>query len=91
MTQVNTQQVLVSLILLGVGVPAYVLFAPKKDITMLKQEYLSREAILERAYRQGGIFLANVVRHIKWRIYKAKGIDEAWEIDKPKQRKLQAQ
>lgn len=91
MTQVNTQQVLVSLILLAVGVPAYLLFAPKKDITMLKQEYLSREAILERAYHQGEVFLANVVRHIKWRIYKAKRIDKAWKIDEPKQRKLQAQ
>jgi APA family basic amino acid/polyamine antiporter len=89
MTQVNTQQVVVSLILLGVGVPAYVLFVPKKDITMLKQEYLSRDAILERAYHQGEVFLANVVRHIRSRIYKAKRIDKAWEIDEPKQRKLQ--
>jgi amino acid transporter len=84
MTQVNAQQVLVSMILFAVGVPAYVFFAPKKDITMLKREYLSRQAILERTYHQGEVYLANVVRHIKLRIYRAKRIKTAWRVEQAK-------
>jgi amino acid transporter len=84
MTQVNAQQVLVSMILLAVGVPVYVFFAPKKDITLLKHQYLSRQAILERAYHQGEVYLANVVRHVKLRIYKTKRIKTAWKVEQVK-------
>jgi amino acid transporter len=80
MTQVTANQILISLLLFGVGVPVYAIFAPKKEITMLKKDYLSREAVLERAYHQGEIYLANVVRHIKWRLYRAKHIEKAWQI-----------
>ena len=85
MTQVNAQQVLISVILFAVGVPVYVLFAPKKDITDLKREYLSRQAILERAYHQGEVYLANVIRHLKLRIYRAKRIKTAWKVKQTKQ------
>jgi amino acid transporter len=81
MTQVNAQQVLVSVILFALGVPVYVLFAPKKDITNLKREYLSRQAILERTYHQGEVYLANIVRHMKLRIYRAKRIEPAWKVE----------
>ena len=81
MTQVSPQQILVSVLLLAVGVPVYVFFAPKKEQHELKEAFLSRDAILERTYHQGEIFLANVVRHIKWRIYQAKQIDRAWQIE----------
>jgi len=84
MTQVNAQQVLVSVILFAVGVPVYVLFAPKKDITNLKREYLSRQAILERTYHQGEVYLANVVHHLKLRIYRAKRIEPAWKVEQAK-------
>ena len=80
MTQVNLQQVLISALLFGIGVPVYVLFAPKKEVTALKKDFLSRDAILERAYRQGEVYLANVVRHVKRRVYRAKHIQEAWKI-----------
>jgi amino acid transporter len=81
MTQVNAEQVLISLILFAAGVPVYVFFAPKKDIAMLKREYLSRQAILERTYHQGEVYLANVVRHVKLRIYKSKRIKPAWKVE----------
>ena len=81
MTQVNVEQVLISLILFAVGVPVYVLFAPKKDITLLKREFLSRQAILERTYHQGEVYLANVVRHVKLRIYKSKRVMPAWKVE----------
>jgi hypothetical protein len=66
--------------LFGIGVPVYALFAPKKEIDKLKKDYLSRDAVLERAYHQGEIYLANVIRHIKWRLYRAKHIEKAWQI-----------
>jgi hypothetical protein len=58
-----------------------VFFAPKKEQHELKEAFLSRDAILERTYHQGEVFLANVVRHIKWRIYRAKHIERAWQIE----------
>jgi len=80
MTQVNLEQVLISLLLFGIGVPIYALFAPKKELTTMKKEYLSREAILQRAYHQGEVYLANVIRHIRLRIYRAKHVEAAWRI-----------
>ncbi|HYB84196.1 MAG TPA: amino acid permease [archaeon] len=80
MTQVNVEQVLISLLLFGIGVPVYFLFAPKKEIAALKQEFLSQDAILERAYHLGGVYLANVVRHVKLRVYRKKHIQDAWEV-----------
>ena len=84
MTQINRDQVLISMLLFGIGIPVYAIFAPKKEIASLKKEYLSREAILERAYHQGEIYLANVLRHIKWRIYRTKHIDKAWQVEQIK-------
>lgn len=86
MTQVNAQQVLVSLILIAVGVPVYVFFAPKKDIALLKREYLSRQAILERTYHQGEVYLANVVRHMKLRTDREKRTNTAWKVEPTKKR-----
>jgi len=81
MSQVNWQQILTSAVLFAIGVPIYRFFAPKKEQSELKNAFLSRDAILERAYHQGEIFLANVVRHIKWRYYKAKKMQRAWKTD----------
>ena len=84
MTQVNAQQVLISIIMLAVGLPVYRFFAPKKDITDLKREYLSRQAILERTYHQGEVYLANILRHAKLRIYRSKQIQPAWKVEQTK-------
>ena len=81
MTQVSPQQILVSALLLAVGVPVYVFFAPKEEQHELKEAFLSRDAILERTYHQGEVFLANIVRHIRWRIYRAKHIERAWQVE----------
>jgi len=48
----------------------------------LKNMFLSRDAILERTYHQGEVFLANLVRHIKWRLYRAKKIQKAWTVER---------
>ena len=58
-----------------------VFFAPKKEQQELKEIFLSRDAILERTYHQGEVFLANIIRHIKWPFYKAKNIPKAWIVE----------
>jgi amino acid transporter len=81
MSQVDWQEILVSLILLAVGVPLYVFFTPKKELHDLKEAFLDRDAILERAYDQGDRFLAHGLRHIKLLIYHHKGIEKAWSVE----------
>ena len=78
MAQVNSQQILTSAALFAIGVPVYMFFSPKKEQEELKALFLSRDAILERAYHQGEIFLANVYRHIKRQLYNMKSIRPAW-------------
>jgi hypothetical protein len=57
--------------LLLAGVPIYVIYSPKKEITELKQELLSTESIIKRARSQEERFLANILMHIK-RFYRRK-------------------
>jgi len=80
MTQVNMQQVLISIALFAIGLPIYVFFAPRKEMTELKKDFMSRDAILERTYQQGQVYLANVYRHAKLLIYRRKHIPNAWEV-----------
>jgi ABC-type polysaccharide/polyol phosphate export permease len=80
MTQVTEQQILVSLILLAVGVPVYTFFSPKKELSELKEAFLSREAILERTYHEKEVFLAYALRHLKLLVYRVKGIEKAWSV-----------
>jgi len=81
MAQVNTQQILTSAALFAIGVPVYSFFSPKKEQEELKALFLSRDAILERAYHQGEIFLANAYRHIKRQFYRMKRIRPAWTVE----------
>jgi hypothetical protein len=53
------------LILLLIGVPIYVKYTPKQEISELKEQLLSRDMILRRAYRQEERFLAHLLMHIK--------------------------
>ena len=62
--------ILISAGLLVVGVPFYVLFAPKKELRELREEFLSEEQVLKRSYEEGERFLAHPWRHISWLIYK---------------------
>jgi amino acid transporter len=81
MTQVSLQQIAISFVLLGLGVPLYIFFSPKSELTELKMEFLSSEAILARAYHQGDIFLAHVLRHLGMLIYRIKHVQRAWRIN----------
>jgi amino acid transporter len=81
MSQVDWQEILISLILLAIGVPMYVFFTPKKELHDLREAFLARNAILERAYDQGDRFLAHGLRHIKLLVYRRKGGEKAWSVE----------
>jgi APA family basic amino acid/polyamine antiporter len=81
MASVSIQQVLVSSLIFVMGIPVFWFFAPKKELRDLKKDFLSRDAVMERAYHQGEIFLANVVRHINLQYYRSKHIEPALQVE----------
>jgi amino acid transporter len=68
-TQCTLTQIGLGLVLLFAGVPFYIKLSPKKEIAELKEELLSSESIMKRAYSQEERFLANALKHIK-RLYR---------------------
>jgi APA family basic amino acid/polyamine antiporter len=74
-TQCSFIQIGLGLLLLALGLPIYVKYTPKKEITELKQALLRRENILRRAYDTEHIFLAHVLLHVK-RLYRRTKKDE---------------
>jgi amino acid transporter len=64
-TQCTPVEIALGLVMLGIGVPIYIKYSPKKEIAELKQELLSRESRLRRAANQEERFLAHLLWHIK--------------------------
>jgi len=64
-TQCTITQIVLGLVLLVVGVPIYVKFSPKKEIAELKEELISRESTLRRAYNQEQTLLAHALHHVR--------------------------
>ncbi len=64
-TQCTLLQIGLGLVLLVAGIPMYIKYSPKKEITELKSVLLSSESVMKRAERQEQRFLANVLRHVK--------------------------
>jgi amino acid transporter len=64
-TQCTISQIAAGLILVAIGVPIYIRYSPKRELTSLKNELLSRDSTLRRAYRQEEKFLAHILQHIK--------------------------
>jgi basic amino acid/polyamine antiporter, APA family len=64
-TQCNLSQIALGLVLLLVGVPIYVKYSPKKEITEIKNAMLSPESTLKKARAQEERFLAHSLQHIK--------------------------
>ncbi len=64
-SQCTIDQIETGIVLLLIGVPIYIKFTPKKELSELKNELLSRDNILTRTYRQEHIFLAHVLCHMK--------------------------
>jgi len=68
-TQCTITQIALGLALLLAGLPIYVKYSPKKEITELKERLLSRESIVGRARGLEERFLAHLIYHIK-RLYR---------------------
>jgi APA family basic amino acid/polyamine antiporter len=80
MALVPFTQIVISIGLIAVGVPIYVFFTPKKELAELKTRFLSREAVLRRAYEQGERFLAYPWRRILWLAYRSRHRSKAWVL-----------
>jgi APA family basic amino acid/polyamine antiporter len=65
-TQCSLTQIGLGLALLAIGIPVYIKYTPKTEIAQLKQTLVKRENILKRAYEIDHLFLAHVLRHIRF-------------------------
>lgn len=73
-------EILVSLVLLSVGVPIYMFFSPKKELTVARSVFLSTEAVLARAAAQSTKFLAHPLHHLKLLVYRKKMVQPAFKV-----------
>ncbi len=64
-TQCTLTQIAIGVLLLLVGIPIYIKFSPKKELTEAEQAFLSEQNIFRRIYRQEHIFLAHVLYHLR--------------------------
>lgn len=80
MVLVDPMQILISLILLGVGVPIYTFFSPRKELTEVKDAFLSPENVARRAYHQSRRFLAYPVVLVRVLYYRVAGIERAFVV-----------
>jgi amino acid transporter len=64
-SQCTLIQLGIGALLLLLGVPIYIKYSPKKELTELKNALLSRETILKRIYEQEQLFLAHFIMNIK--------------------------
>jgi Tfp pilus assembly protein PilE len=78
-SQCRIDQIAIGSVLLLIGIPIYIKYSPKKEMTDLKKALLSRESILERAYKQEEKFLAHLLRHIKRLYRKIAGKRQTWK------------
>ena len=76
--QCSIVEIVVGILLLGIGVPVYVIYAPKSFREHEREVLLSREHVLEQVYDREHRYLANFLRHIKRLYRRAKGREQAW-------------
>ena len=74
----DPSEILISLVLLAVGIPIYVFFAPKTELAKAKAKFYSTEEVLTRAAAQNSRFLAHPLHHLKLLIYRLKNIKPAF-------------
>jgi basic amino acid/polyamine antiporter, APA family len=72
-SQCTLVQIALGVLLLLAGVPIYVWYSPKKELTELKQAFLSPQATLKRISEQEHVFLAHLVLHVKRAYRRATG------------------
>ena len=64
-TQCSLYQIGIGVLLLLVGIPIYIKYSPKKELTEAKQLLVSEPNIFLRIYRQEHVFLAHVLHHLR--------------------------
>jgi APA family basic amino acid/polyamine antiporter len=77
-TQCSLDQLTVGSLLLALGVLIYVKYSPRKELTDLKNLFLSKDSVLMRAYRQENRFLAHLLRHVKRCYRRVTGKKQTW-------------
>lgn len=65
MTQCELNQILIGTALILVGIPVYVLFAPKTEITTVKRDLKQGEDYVSRTIETDEIFLAKFLNQVK--------------------------
>jgi basic amino acid/polyamine antiporter, APA family len=68
-TQCSLSQIAIGIMLLGVGIPIYIKYSPKTELTDAKQRIISEQSIFRRMYRQEHVFLAHFLHHLR-KIYR---------------------
>ena len=76
--QCNLDQLLVGMLILGIGIPVYVVYSPKEVREHEREVLLSREHVLEQIYDREHRYLANLLRHIKRLYRRSKGQTQTW-------------
>ena len=64
-TQCTFTQIAIGVLLLLVGIPVYIKYSPKKELTEAKQLLVSEPNIFRRMYRQEHVFLAHILHHLR--------------------------
>jgi hypothetical protein len=64
-TQCSLTQIAIGVLLLAVGIPIYVKYSPKKELTEAKQLLVSEPNIFRRIYHQEHVFLAHLLHHLR--------------------------
>ena len=64
-SQCTINQIILGIALILVGIPIFVMYAPKKELKELKAEWLSPRSVLDRARKQEKRFLAHLLAHVK--------------------------
>jgi amino acid transporter len=85
---VDTQIKLVGLAVLAVGIPVYMFFSPKKELTELRVIFLSREERAEWAHRQSRLFLAYPLHYLRTRRLRKAGMEETYLVRRAEERQL---
>lgn len=68
-TQCSLSQITIGILLLLVGIPIYIKYSPKTELTDAKQRIISEQSIFRRMYRQEHVFLAHFFHHLR-KIYR---------------------
>jgi len=78
LSQCSLEQFEVGAVLLALGVLIYWRYSPGKELTEVRDAFLSRDSSLERLYDQEERFLAHLIRHIKIFYRRLVGEQQAW-------------